>query len=236
MNQMPHVADSEPVADSPEGTFPRVLLADDHVVIRKAMAGLLRQQGFPVVGEVANGRDAVTFARELHPDVILMDVRMPIMSGVDATRTICQERPNARILMLTASEEDEDLVGAIRSGARGYLLKNADDRELFHAINAVAQGDVVLSASIVGKLFGEAGAPAKSVQPPAPTPASVLTPREEEVLQLIARGANNREIARLLTVSEHTVKTHTRNILEKLQLHNRTQAALYAKEQLTPKE
>ncbi len=211
-----------------EETLIRVLIADDHTVLRHGLRLILEgAEGIIVVGEAADGAAAVAQAQALRPDVVLMDVNMPRLDGVEATRRIRATLPQVRVLVLTISDKDRDLLGAVRAGARGYLLKSAESQEVLEAIRRVAAGEAILPPSLTARLLDELV---------APTPASPpLTAREREVLALIAEGLANKEIAARLHISENTVKTHVRHILEKLGLRSRAEAAVYAvREGLVP--
>ncbi|MDR7522256.1 MAG: response regulator transcription factor [Armatimonadota bacterium] len=200
----------------------RVLLADDHALFRRGLASLLaNRDDLEVVGEASSGEEAIDRARELMPDVILMDVRMPGEGGLEATRRIKEEMPYVRIVILTVSEDEEDLFAAIKHGAQGYLLKNIDPDDLIACIHQVQRGEAPLAPAMATKILREFSAA-------APRPGPTLTPRERQVLELVARGDANKEIARALQISENTVKNHLRNILEKLHLQNRVQAVMYA--------
>jgi two-component system nitrate/nitrite response regulator NarL len=203
----------------------RLLIVDDHTMFRQGLVSLLQGEAeFRVVGQAADGEEALRLAGQLQPDVVLMDVMMPGMGGVEATRRLLETTPHARILMLTVSEADEDLLAAIRAGARGYILKNADADELLEAIRRVHAGEAVLSPVVTLRVLR-----AVRAAPPPPAPAEPLTPREREVSWLVARGASNREIAETLLISENTVKTHVGHILEKLGIHSRRQVATYVR-------
>lgn len=217
--------------DNTDGNTISVLLVDDHTLFRSGVRSLLqRNPRFSVVGEAADGVDGVKRAMQLRPDVVLLDLHMPGMSGIETLQLMQQDRPGAAVLMLTVSEEAEDLAAALQAGARGYLLKNIDADYLTRAVERAAAGESVLAESLAGKLFAHvqrAGAPR------APTPASELdklTPREREILACLARGESNKVIARALDLAESTVKIHVQNILKKLDLSSRVQAAVFAVE------
>ncbi len=198
----------------------RTLIADDHAVVREGLRMFLEIDGqIEIVGEARDGQEALELARSLRPDVVLMDLVMPVMDGITATTAIRQELPDVEVLALTSVLEDASVSGAIRAGAIGYLLKNAAPDELRRAIKAAAAGQVQLSPEAAARLVREVRAP-KSPE--------ALTAREVEVLSLLARGRANKEIARQLSVGEQTVKTHVSNILGKLGVPSRTQAALHA--------
>jgi NarL family two-component system response regulator LiaR len=202
----------------------RVLIADDHAVVREGLHALIgTEPGMAVVGEAADGIEAVDQARALAPDVILMDLMMPRLDGIGAIEAIKAERADARILVLTSFAEDEKVFGAIKAGALGYLLKEAAPPELLQAIRDVAAGEAALHPAIARKVIRELARP-----PDLPPTEEPLTDREVEVLALVAKGLANQEIADTLIISERTVRTHVSNILDKLHLANRTQAALYA--------
>jgi two-component system, NarL family, response regulator LiaR len=202
----------------------RILITDDHAVVREGLRSLIdSESGMQVVGEACDGVEAVMKARALRPDVILLDLVMPRKGGIEAIEEIKQENPDARILVLTSFAEDDKVFPAIRKGAQGYLLKDSSPAELLQAIRYVNRGETSLHPTIARKLIQEINHP--SDLPPVEEP---LTEREVEVLRLVAKGMSNQEIADLLIVSERTVRTHVSNILSKLHLANRTQAALYA--------
>lgn len=210
----------------------RILLVDDTALFRTAIAELVdAQDGLTVVGEAENGLEAVEKARALKPDVVVMDVEMPVMDGVQATRLIREQTPGVKVVMLTVSEADDHLFDAIRFGAQGYLLKNLRPAELYDLVRAVMRNEPPLSPTIAGRLLGQIrdGSPIASMPavPDAPPETPTLTKRELEVLQLVADGLSNKEIASSLFITEGTVKNHVHNALEKLQLENRTQAAAY---------
>jgi two-component system, NarL family, response regulator LiaR len=202
----------------------RVLLVDDHSIVRKGIRALLvTEPDLDVIGEAQDGREAVEKAAKLSPDVILMDLAMPGVDGIDATRRITAQNGAARILVLTSFAGDEKVFPAIQAGALGYLLKDSSPEELVRAIHQVHRGESSLHPTIARKVLLELARPAG--RPPTTDP---LTEREVDVLRLIARGKSNQEIADTLVVSEATVRTHVSNILGKLHLASRTQAALYA--------
>jgi NarL family two-component system response regulator LiaR len=202
----------------------RVLVADDHAVVRQGIRALLATEAdIEVVGEAENGREAVAETERLQPDVILMDLVMPEIDGIEAIRRITARQPEARILVLTSFAADDKVFPAIKAGALGYLLKDSGPEELVGAIHQVHRGESSLHPAIARKLLQELSHPAE--RPPTPEP---LTEREVEVLKLVARGRSNQEIAEQLVISEATARTHVSNILRKLHLASRTQAALYA--------
>ena len=200
----------------------RVLIVEDHTVVRKGLCSLLTSSRFniDIVGEAADGLEAMYKARELNPDVILMDLVLPNMNGVEATQAIRNRDPQARILILSSFGEDAQVAAAIKAGALGYLLKESTPEELVHAIESVHMGRLTLPADLAGQMLTGQEEPAAYSQ--------VLTPRELEVLQGIAAGLSNQEIAESLSISPYTVRAHVRNILSKLNFTNRTQAAMYA--------
>ena len=207
----------------------RVLVVDDHALFRRGLEMVLGQEpDIEVVGEAADGAEAVAKASTLLPDIVLMDVRMPRRSGIEACTAIKDVVPSAKIVMLTISDEEADLYEAIKAGASGYLLKEISIDEVASAIRAVAGGQSLISPSMASKLLSEFATMIKKTDERHQVPAPRLTERELEVLKLVARGLNNRDIAKELFISENTVKNHIRNILEKLQLHSRMEAVVYA--------
>ncbi len=229
--------------DHPEQTVPvRVLVVDDQRLMRDGIASLLGiQDGIEVIGTAANGQEALEQALTLQPDVILMDVRMPVMDGVAATIQVRRQLPSCQVLMLTTFDDEEYVIKALRAGATGYLLKDIPAYNLAQAVKAARQGIYQLDPAVASKVFNSlAAAGSQQSRSPILSPArdptatpvkpTDLTEREIEVLRLIAQGATNREIAEALVISEGTVKNHISNILSRLGLRDRTQAAIYARE------
>ena len=213
-------ADAEPI---------RVLVVDDHALFRRGLQMVLEQEpDITVVGEAADGAEAVQKSIESTPDIVLMDVRMPKRGGIDATTAIKDAVPSAKIIMLTISDEEADLYDAIKAGAMGYLLKEISIEEVASAIRAVYGGQSLISPAMASKLLNEFATMIKRSDERQQVPSPRLTEREMEVLRLVAKGLNNKDIAKQLFISENTVKNHIRNILEKLQLHSRMEAVVYA--------
>jgi two-component system nitrate/nitrite response regulator NarL len=203
----------------------RVLLVDDHTLFRSGIRALLaREPGFEVVGEAADGLEGAKRAKSLAPDVVLLDLHMPGVSGREALELITEEVPQTHVLMLTVSEDGDDLIDTLRAGATGYLLKNIDADTLTDGIRRAAAGESVISERMTGKLVAQVKRPAAS----APAETDKLSPREREILAALARGASNKEIARQFDLAESTVKIHVQHILRKLNLASRVQAAVYA--------
>lgn len=204
----------------------RVLLVDDHVLFRKGVAALLsRREDIDVVGEAGDGLQAIQAAREHLPDVILMDINMPKLGGLEATRLIKTEMPHVKIVMLTVADDDQNLFEAIKYGAQGYLLKDLEPYQLYDLLESISRGEAPLSGVIAAKILNEL------TRPMSETPELAkeeLTEREIDILHLVVEGKTNKEIASDLFISENTVKIHLRNILDKLHLQNRIQAAVYA--------
>lgn len=203
----------------------RILIADDHALFRDSLRSLLEAHDLEVVGEANDGEAAIKMAWELKPDLVLMDLMMPDMDGLEATRRLVSELPEVKVVILTASEDDADLFEAIKSGAKGYLTKNLESDQFFTLLEGVGRGEPALSAALARKLLEEFARPSneKEWNPDA------LTEREQDVLELMVTGTtSNRELATALDVSENTIKFHVRNILDKLHLHNRAQVVGYA--------
>ncbi|HWQ23844.1 MAG TPA: response regulator transcription factor [Gaiellaceae bacterium] len=205
-----------------------MLLADDHALFRAGIASLLRAWGLEVVGQASDGNEAVELARTLHPDLVLMDIRMSPLDGLQATRAIKAALPDVKVLVVTVSEEDQDLFEAIKSGAEGYLLKGMTEDELASTLARVQAGEPALSPALAAKILDEFVRLARDGQGKPKGPEEELTDRERDVLRLVAEGATNREIAAQLFISENTVSFHMKNILAKLHLKNRAQAAAFA--------
>jgi DNA-binding NarL/FixJ family response regulator len=199
----------------------RLLIADDHALFRSSLRSLVEARGHEVVAEAANGLEAVARAQELDPDVVLMDLAMPVLGGVEATRRLLASRPKARVVILTASDDDEDLFAALEAGAQGYLLKDLEAEPFFALLEGVLAGEPALTPELSRRIllaFGRRGQARRD-------DSVVLTGREREVLRLMVEGTtSNRQLARRLDVSENTIKFHVRNILDKLHLHDRAQA------------
>jgi DNA-binding NarL/FixJ family response regulator len=206
----------------------RVLIAEDHPLFREGMRGRLdRVADVAVVGEAASGDEAVELAHKLEPDVILMDIKMPGLNGIEATREIQQASPQIGVLVLTMFEDDDSVFAAMRAGAKGYLLKDSGGEGVVHAIRAVASGEAVFGPGVAERILGFFSAP-RAAAPRRTFPE--LTEREEEILSLVAQGKSNREIARQLFVSLKTVRNHVSNILLKLQVADRAQAVIRARD------
>ena len=210
----------------------RTMIVDDHALFRRGLEMVLDEEGdIELVGQASDGTEAVEKAAESLPDVVLMDIRMPRSSGIEACRAMKEAAPSAKIVILTISDEEEDLFEAIRAGASGYLLKDIPLDEVADTVRAVYGGQSLINPSMAGKLLTEFATLAKREADTDPTqevPAPRLTEREMQVLKLVARGMNNRDIAKELFISENTVKNHVRNILEKLQIHSRMEAVMVA--------
>ncbi|MBI4219462.1 MAG: response regulator transcription factor [Chloroflexi bacterium] len=205
----------------------RVLIADDHTLFRKGLSSILGQmQGIDIVGEASTGPEVIARARELVPDVVLMDIRMPGVNGIDATRQVLQENPQIGVILVTMSDDPESVFAGMRAGARGYVLKEAQPAELRRAIDAAYNGEILMNPAVAAKMLHRFDA---STEPrPGGVPYEHLTPRELEVLKLAAQGMNNKEIAERLVLSEKTVKNHINSIFSKLQVNDRTRAIVQA--------
>ena len=205
----------------------RVLLADDHALFRGGIASLLATESdFEVVGQAADGRQAVEMARELMPDLILMDISMPVMDGLEATRRIKLEIPYVKIVILTVTDGERSLFEAVKNGAQGYLLKKIEPQALYGTLRGVVRGEAPVSRVMAARLLEEFTRQSRQDAPPAAAPE--LSVREREVLEQVTRGKSNKEIAAALAIAENTVKNHLKNILEKLHLEDRVQAATFA--------
>ena len=223
------VSEQVTVGERTGGDPIRVLVVDDHALFRRGLQMVLEQESdITVVAEAGDGGQAIEKAIETLPDIVLMDVRMPKRGGIDACTAIKDAVPSAKIIMLTISDEEADLYEAIKAGATGYLLKEISIEEVASAIRAVQGGQSLISPSMASKLLTEFASMVKKDDDKQQVPSPRLTDREMEVLRLVAKGMNNRDIAKALFISENTVKNHVRNILEKLQLHSRMEAVVYA--------
>ncbi len=204
----------------------RVLIADDHLLFRDGLKSLLEARGVEVVAEAQNGKQAVEMARYFKPDIVLMDLTMPEMGGLDATRVLTADESDTRVVVVTASEDDADLFEAIKSGAQGFIPKNLEASQFFELLDGVTRGEPALTPGLARKVLREF---AKPEEPKAERNATELTEREREVLELLVQGiTSNKELAERLVVSENTVKYHLRNILDKLHVQNRAQVIAYA--------
>ncbi len=210
----------------------RILLVDDHLLFRKGLIRLLDvQPDFSVVGEARDGLEAIEEARRLRPDVVLMDINMPNCDGLEATRRIKAQMPEVKVVMLTVSDDEQDLVTAVKYGADGYLLKDLQPEELFEQLRRIGEGEAPLSHGMTGKLLNQLAGlvgPKRSRPVPEPKAAAVLSNRECEVLALVVEGFTNREIGEELGIARNTVKNHLRSVYAKLDVRNRTEAAAYA--------
>lgn len=207
----------------------RILIADDHTLFRDGLRSLLQVEGHEVVGEARTGREAIELAKKLSPDLVLMDVSMPEMDGITATRTLTAEVPGMKVVILTASEDDAKLFDAIKAGAQGYLLKNLEADDFFALLDRASKGEPALTPVLARKLLQEFAKPPQEASAATTEKPDALTDREKEVLELMVEGVtSNRKLAKRLGVSENTVKFHVRNILDKLRLHNRAEAVGYA--------
>ncbi|MFG2621780.1 response regulator [Streptomyces sp. NPDC048507] len=218
---------------TPAECAPRVVIADDQELVRTGFRMILTARGIEVVGEARDGAEAVATVREQRPDVVLMDIRMPVMDGLEAARRILAEAPDCRVIMLTTFDLDQYVYAALAAGASGFLLKDVTPAHLVAAVRLVGTGDALLAPSITRRLverFAAAAAAAPAAAPAVHRDLAALTPREREVLTLMGRGLSNTELARQLTLSEATVKTHVARIFAKLTLRDRAQAVVLAYE------
>jgi DNA-binding NarL/FixJ family response regulator len=209
----------------------RVALIDDQPLVRNGIASLLEARGFEVVAEASDGQEGIEAVRRTRPDLVLMDLRMPVMGGLEATRMLKAEMPDLRIVILTVSDSESDLMEAVESGAQGYLLKDLEAVEFFAALAAVERGEPVIPARLASYLWNQFQRRGPSGAEPEKGEGDNLTDREWEVLRLVAGGNTNREVADRLVISENTVKFHMKGILDKLHLRNRTEVTAWAAEQ-----
>ncbi len=204
----------------------RVLIVDDHALFRESLGSLLRARDYEVVGEASNGREALEKAWELKPEIVLMDLAMPEVDGLEATKHFAAELPEIKVIILTASDDDANLFESIKAGAKGYLLKDLEADEFFALLDGVGKGEPALTPSLARKLLDEFAKPAPRGRSEDP---DALTDREQEVLELMVDGVTtNRKLAKQLGITENTVKFHVRNILDKLHVHNRAQVVAHA--------
>jgi len=209
----------------------RIMIVDDHTLLRSGIKlALQRHEGFEVVGEAGDGLEGIKRAKQLKPDVVLLDLHMPGTSGLEALRVLVEDVPETQVVMLTVSEDAEDLLETLRAGARGYLLKNIDTEFFLESIQRAARGESVMSPQIAHKLADSLRAPPKGGASASAVNPGKLSPREREIIVMLAHGASNKEIARVLNLSESTIKIHVQGILRKLNIAKRVQAAVYAVE------
>jgi len=202
----------------------RILIVDDHALVRDGIASLLRARGFDVVGEAEDGFQAIEKARALRPDLVLMDIQMPNLDGLKATRLLKAEMPDLRVVILTVSDLQQDLFEAIKSGANGYLLKDLEQEEFFDSLRAVQRGEAVIPRRLAGRILDEF----RALSMQQSSNQSYLTEREQEILRMLAAGKTRKEMAQLLHLSESAIKFHMRKILDKLHLQNRAQVVAWA--------
>ena len=207
----------------------RILIVDDHTLFRSGIKlALQRHEGLEVVGEAGDGLEGIKRAKQLKPDVVLLDLHMPGIGGLEALRVLVEDVPETQVVMLTVSEDAEDLLETLRAGARGYLLKNIDTEFFLESIQRAARGESVMSPQIAHKLADSLRAPPKGGSSASAVNPGKLSPREREIIVMLAHGASNKEIARVLNLSESTIKIHVQGILRKLHIAKRVQAAVYA--------
>lgn len=207
----------------------RVMLVDDRPLMRNGIASLLRAHGHEVVAEANNGQEAIELVAKFNPELILMDIQMPVMGGLEATRLIKAKRPETKIVMLTVSDDENGLFEAVKSGAHGYLLKDLEAKEFFESLDAIDRGEAVIPTRLAGNLLAEFRSTRHRVEETESSDS--FSPREREVLDLVSEGLTNREVADRLFISENTVKYHMKNILDKLHLRNRSQVIAWAARQ-----
>ena len=208
--------------------MPRVLVVDDHPIWREAVARDLAAAGFEVVGTASDGAEALRRLAAVRPDVVVLDLQMPLVGGVEATRRIVAQAPQVRVLVLSASGEQDDVLEAVKAGATGYLVKSASPEQLLDAVARTAAGEAVFTAGLAGLVLGEFRRIAAQAPEDHRDAGPRLTDRETEILRLVAKGLGSRQIAERLVISHRTVQNHTQNVLTKLQLHNRVELARYA--------
>lgn len=206
----------------------RILVVDDHSLFRDGLVSLLKAAGYEIAGEAGNGEDAVREALRLNPDLMLLDMHMPVMGGLDALKKLQEEAPQIRVVMLTVSDKEEDLIAAIESGARGYLLKNLDSRTFITHLRRLEAGDVAVSSEMTSRLLSHIARRAREEEHTSRGTGIDLSAREVELLKLLAHGLSNKAIAQRLSISENTVKYHIKHILQKMHLSNRAEAAAFA--------
>lgn len=206
----------------------RILVVDDHSLFRDGLVSLLKAAGYEIAGEAGNGEDALHETARLNPDLVLMDMHMPGMGGLDALKRLHEEMPKTRVVMLTVSDKEEDLIAAIESGANGYLLKNLDARAFIAHLRRLESGDVAVSSEMTGRLLSHIARRAREEERNPRGAGIDLSAREVELLKLLAQGLSNKSIALRLSISENTVKYHVKHILQKMNLSNRAEAAAFA--------
>lgn len=208
----------------------RILLVDDHALFREGLAGIISSQAdMEVIGEANDGLEGIVMARELHPDLVLMDIQMPGCDGIEATQKIVEEFPEVLVVILTVRDDDEKLFSAVKSGAKGYLLKNIHSREMLEMLRGAMRGEAAISPSMAGYLMEEFRRMSRQMPPEVEDESAALTAREQEVLQHVFLEESDKEIAYALNISLHTVKSHIRNILAKFQVSSRREAARLAR-------